>query len=189
MGKDTTFNWRINLQIKAPEVRLIGPDGKQIGVVSVSDALKKAEEEGLDLIEIAPKAKPPVAKITELGKFRYEEEKRLKKQKVGSKGSDLKEIRFSPFIAQHDYNVRVDRAKEFLADKNKVKLVIAFKGRQMGRKQFGYDLLEKIKSSLGDQIVVDMAPKFLGRHLAMIVSPTNKPLKTPNSESEAQIQK
>jgi translation initiation factor IF-3 len=168
------FNWRINHQIRAPQLRLIGSDGKQLGIVPISEALTKAHEEGLDLIEIAPNANPPVAKITEIGKFRYQEEKRLRKQKVGSKGSELKEVRFSPFIAQNDYNTRLGRVKEFLADKDKVRLVVVFTGRQMGSKQFGYSLLARIIKELGESIVTDMEPKFIGKHLIMTISPTNK---------------
>jgi translation initiation factor IF-3 len=155
-------------------VRVIGANGKQIGVLTIQKALAEANKAGLDLIEIAPKAKPPVAKIADFGKFRYQEEKRLKKQKKGSKGSELKEVRFSPFIAEHDYKVRYDRIREFLEEGNKIRVVVVFKGRHMGSKQFGYDLLKKIVDKLGETISVDMEPKFFGRHLAMVISPTNK---------------
>ena len=171
MRKLKKSNWRVNEQIRAPEVRVIDAEDKQVGVMSRDEALKKAKEAELDLVEIAPKAKPPVVKIVDFGKFAYREEKKLKEQKKKTKASDLKEVRFSPFIAENDYNVRLERIKEFLADKDKVKLVVKFKGRQMGSKQFGYKLFDKVLETLGDTVSVDMEPKFLGRHLSMIISP------------------
>lgn len=165
------FPWRTNERIFAPKLRVLAEDGKQIGILSKDEALLKAKELGLDLIEIAPKAKPAVAKIIEIGKFRYQEEKKFKKQKKASKASELKEVRFSPFIAENDFNTRLEKVKEFLAEKNKVKLVVVFKGRQLGSKSFGYNLLNKITLELKDGISVDMQPKFLGRHLVMIISP------------------
>ena len=177
------FNWRINNQIQAQEVRVIGPDKKQIGVMKLNEALAKANEAGLDLVEIAPTAKPPVVQIVELGKFKYEQEKRLRQEKKKTKASELKEIRFSPFIAQHDYQTRMVKIKEFLDESNKVRLVVVFKGRHMGSKQFGYDLLKKITSELGARIAVDMQPKFLGRHLVMGISPVKKSIRVKEPES------
>ena len=166
--------WRVNEQIRAVQLRVIDSEGQQLGVLPISQALQKAREEGVDLIEIAPKANPPVAKIIELGKFRYQEEKKLRESQKKTKAAELKEIRFSPFIAEGDYQTRLNRVKEFLVDGDKVKLVVVFKGRQLGSKQFGYSLFKKILGELGDSIVVDMEPKFIGRHLAMIVSPLKK---------------
>jgi translation initiation factor IF-3 len=143
-------------------------------VVKTTDALSKAMEEGLTLVEIAASAKPPVAKIVDYGKFRYQEEKKLKKQSKGAKGGELKEIRFSPFIGEADYAVRIKRVREFLGEKNKVKIVVVFLGRQMNSKPFGYKLIERIKADLGENISVDMEPKFLGRHLITIISPYAK---------------
>lgn len=156
-------------------MRVISPDGKQLGILSLSDALKKAGEYELDLIEIAPNANPPVAKIYDLGKFRYSEEKKMRKQKKGAKAGELKEIRFSPFIAQHDYLTRIERIKKFFEDRSKVKLVVAFKGREMGSKDFGYRLIEKIRQTFEGKIAVDMEPKFFGRNLVCIISPLANP--------------
>jgi translation initiation factor IF-3 len=166
--------WRINDNIRVPEVRLIGSDGKLVGVVKIGEALQKAKNEGLTLVEIAPMATPPVVKIVEFSKFRYQEEKKAKAIAKKQKGDELKEIRFSPFIAEGDYNTRLKRIKEFLAEKNKVKIVVVFMGRQMGSKPVGYSLIDKIKKELGEIIAVDMPPKFLGRHLVTIISPTVK---------------
>ena len=171
--KSVYINWRINHQIRASEVRVIGPDSKQIGVLKLTDALAEAEKQGLDLVEIAPLAKPPVVKIADLGKLRYEEEKKLKKEKKGQKGGDTKEIRFSPFIGEADYQTRLIRIKKFLAEKNKVRVVVKFGGRQMGSKDFGYKVLKRILND-ACSVNVDMEPKFLGRNLMMVISPTFK---------------
>ena len=130
-----------------------------------------------ELVEIAPKAKPPVVKIVDFGKFKYQQEKKLRKEKKKSKAIDLKEVRLSPFIGEHDFKTRLDRIKEFLLDKHKIRVVVKFKGRQMGSKKFGYDLLKKVLGEVGENIVVDMEPKFIGRHLTMVISPTTKSVK------------
>lgn len=160
-------------------MRVIGAKGKQIGVLKRDEALKKAREAKLDLVEIAPKAKPPVVKIVDLGKFRYQEEKKLRTQKKRVKAPELKEVRFSPFIGQADYDTRLMRIKEFLDERNKVRLVVKFKGRQMGSKQFGYNLLKRILNELGESVAADSEPKFMGRHLVMVISPTRKSAETP----------
>lgn len=166
--------WRVNENIHAPKVRVIDEKGKQIGLLDTGEALVRAKKVKLDLVEIAPNAKPPVAKIIEFGKFKYQEDKKLRKQKKGAKGGDIKEIRFSPFIGAADYETRIIRVKEFLNNKDKVRLVVKFKGRQMGSKQYGYDLLKRILDSFENQVSVDMEPKFMGRHLMMVISPVAK---------------
>lgn len=175
--RNTKLFWHLDYQIRAPEVRVIASDGKQLGVMKTDEALKQAKSEGLTLVEIAPTAKPPVAKIVDFGKFRYQEEKKLRTQLKKTKTSELKEIRFSPFIAENDYNTRIKRIREFLGDKNKVRLVVVFTGRQMGSKPQGYELLKRIIAELGEAISVDMTPKFLGKHLMMIISPVAKKVK------------
>jgi translation initiation factor IF-3 len=180
--KSLKLTWKVNNQIRAPEVRVIGSNGKQEGVLKIDVALKKAQEEGLDLVEIAPTAKPPVVKIVELGKFKYEQGKKLQKEKKKTKASELKEVRFSPFIADHDYKTRIGKIKEFLGENNKVRLVVVFKGRHMGSKDFGYKLFKRILDNFGDTVAVDMEPKFIGRHLIMTISPLKK-IKVGKSQS------
>lgn len=165
--------WRINENIRAESLRVIDDSGKQLGIITREEALDKAKEKSLTLVEIAPNANPPVAKIVEFGKFRYQEEKK-QRQVNKSKGGDIKEIRFSPFIAEHDFEVRFERVKEFLEERNKVRLVCVFKGRQMGSKQFGYDVLGRVTQRLRETINIDMEPKFLGKHLIMVISPLAK---------------
>ena len=137
------------------------------------------------MVEIAPLAKPPVAKIVEFSKFKYQEEKKARAIAKKQKGGELKEIRFSPFIAEGDYQTRLKRVREFLTEKNKVKLVVVFMGRQMGSKHMGYKLLERINKELGEDIAVDMKPKFLGRYLMTIISPVvSKKPATPKLKQE-----
>lgn len=173
MRKGKLF-FRTNTEIRAPQLRVIGEDGKQLDVISRDEALTLAQKASLDLVEIAPKANPPVAKIVNLGKFLYQEEKKQRAQQKKAKASELKEVRFSPFIAEGDFNTRIERVKEFIGEKNKVKLTVVFKGRQMGSKSFGYDLLKKVLVILGGSAHVDMEGKFIGRHLSMVISPTAK---------------
>jgi translation initiation factor IF-3 len=172
--KDILDNWKINQQIRADKVRVLDANKKLIGIMTLKEALEKCQELGLDLVEIAPKANPPVVRMIELGKFKYEQEKRLKKEKKGAKGGETKEIRFSPFIAEADFQNRLGRIREFLKDGNKVRIVVKFKGRQMGSKNFGYDIIKRVIAEVGMEINVDMEPKFLGRYLASVISPLNK---------------
>jgi translation initiation factor IF-3 len=174
--------WRLNERIPATTLRVLDSEGKQIGVISKDEAIKLAKDGGVDLVEIAPNAEPPVAKIIEFSKFKYQEEKKLKEAQKKSKPSDIKELRFTPFIGEGDYQTRLRRMDEFLKDKNKVKLAVYFKIKQLGSKQFGYNIFTRILKDLGDGINIDMKPKFLGRNLLMIISPTNTYGKTKNKE-------
>lgn len=173
--------WKINEQIRAPQLRVLGEDGKQIDVMDRDTALKRAREAGVDLVEIAGNANPAVAKIINFGKFLYQEEKKKKQGAKKAKGGEVKEVRFSPFIAENDYNTRLERVKEFLKDKNKVKLTVVFKGRQLGSKSFGYELLGKVNKTLEGTIHIDMEPKFIGRHLVMVISPKGQNAESKNA--------
>ena len=141
-----------------------------IGEMPRDEAVKKAHDEGLTLVEIAPNAVPPVAKIVDFGKFKYSEEKKLRAQAKGVKGGEVKEIRFSPFIGDNDFATRIKRIKEFFAEKNKVRVVVVFTGPQMRVKHVGFDVINKIKAEFGDNIITDMEPKFLGKHLMTVIS-------------------
>jgi translation initiation factor IF-3 len=165
---------RINEEIRAPELRVINDKGEMLGVMSSSDALAAAKKAGIDLIEIAPMAKPPVAKIIEYGKFKYIEEKKMREQKKKAKSAELKEVRLSPFIAEGDYMTRIRRMDRFLKGGHKVRVVVVFKGRHMGSRGRGYELMREVLDSLSHEVSIDMEPKFLGRHLAMVISPLKK---------------
>jgi len=171
--KNTNNNWQLNERITAESLRVLDAEGKQLGIFSKSEALKLAQEADADLIEIVPQAVPPVAKIIDFGKFKYQEEKKAKEAQKKSKPSELKELRFTPFIGEGDYQTRLKRIDEFLSQKNKVKIVVYFKIKQLGSKTFGYDIMGRVLKDLGDGINIDMKPKFLGRNLIMIISPTN----------------
>lgn len=173
MGKQNLF-WRTDFQIRTPSLRVIDSEGKMIGELRRDEAIAKAKDVGLTLIEIAPGANPPVAKIADFGKFRYAEEKKARAAAKKVKGGEVKEIRFSPFIGEADFEVRIKRIREFFEDKNKVKVVVVFKGPQMRVKQVGYNVINRIKSVFGDTIITDMEPKFLGKYLVTVISPTNK---------------
>ena len=173
MVKQNLF-WRTDFRIRAPALRVIDSEGKLVGVLSRDEAIAKAKDAGLTLVEIAPNATPPVAKIIDFGKFRYSEEKKARAQAKKVKGGEVKEIRFSPFIAENDFNVRIGRIKEFFEDKNKVRVVVVFRGPQMRVKHVGYDVINRIKKAFGDTIITDMEPKFLGKHLVTVISPLNK---------------
>lgn len=185
MKKYSLF-WPSNEQIRSATLRVIGSDDKQIGVISKDEALKLARKEGLDLVEIASKASPPVAKIVDYGKHRYREEKKLRESLKKSKTGELKEVRFSPFIGEADYQTKLKRTREFLEEKSKIRLVVVFKGKQMGSKQFGYQIFRRVLEELGEGINVDMEPKFLGRKLAMVISPTNRYGKTEKKQDKIQ---
>lgn len=161
----------------------MGSDGKLIGEMSRDEAIKKAKEEGLTLVEIAPNAVPPVAKIVDFGKFKYAEEKKARQQAKGVKGGEVKEIRFSPFIAENDFNIRLERIKEFFTEKNKVKVVVVFTGPQMRVKNTGYDVINRIKGALGDGVATDMEPKFLGKYLVTVISPVAKKRKVEDKNN------
>jgi translation initiation factor IF-3 len=169
LAKQKLF-WRTDYQIRAPSLRVIDSEGKLVGVLSVSEAVSKAKAEGLTLVEIAPNATPPVAKIVDFGKFRYAEEKKAREQSKKVKGGEVKEIRFSPFIAENDFKTRLGRIREFFEEKNKVRVVVVFRGPQMRVKNTGYDVINRILSEFGESVITDMPPKFLGKHLVTVIS-------------------
>jgi translation initiation factor IF-3 len=173
LGKINTF-WRTDYQIRASSLRVIDASGKLIGVLSKEEAIKKAKEANLTLVEIAPNAVPPVGKIVDFGKFKYAEEKKQRAQQKKVKGGEVKEIRFSPFIADNDFKVRIGRIREFFADKNKARVVVVFTGPQMRVKQTGYKVIHRILAEFGDTAATDMEPKFLGKHLITVISPISK---------------
>ncbi|EKD85410.1 MAG: hypothetical protein ACD_38C00033G0006 [uncultured bacterium] len=140
-----------------------------MGILTKTEALEKAKELGLDLIEIAPNADPPVAKITDFQKFRYEENKKERASKKGASAGDLKELWLSPRIAEHDLNVRLARTEEFLKGGHKVKLTVKFKGREMAHQELGYKVLQEAINLLGEKAAIEREPKMEGRKLSMIV--------------------
>ena len=160
----------INEQIRDREVRLIGPDGEQIGVVSSREAQKIADEAGLDLVKIAPNAKPPVCKVIDYGKYRYELARKEKDAKKKQKTVELKEIRLSPNIDTNDLNTKMNAAKKVLAKGNKVKITLRFRGREMAHMSSSKHILDDIAENLSDVAVVEKAPKIEGRSIGMVLA-------------------
>ena len=160
----------INEQIRDREVRLIGPDGEQIGVVSSREAQKIADEAGLDLVKIAPNAKPPVCKVIDYGKYRYDLARKEKDAKKKQKTVELKEIRLSPNIVTNDVNTKMNAAKKFLAKGNKVKITLRFRGREMAHMNSSKHILDDLAEQLSDIAVVEKAPKIEGRSIGMVLA-------------------
>lgn len=173
-GHQTKKFYRTNEHIFAKSLRVLDSEGKQLGVYQKFDALRMARELNSDLVEIAPLANPPVAKIIDFKKFLYQEEKKKREEKKKSKTSDTKEVRLGPFMSDNDLLVMTKRAREFLEDGNKVKLVVFFSGRQITHPEFGHKVLDKSLSILSDISKVERDRKLEGRKLIIIISPDKK---------------
>ena len=166
---------RINEEIRAREVRVITADGEQLGIMSGRAAQQLAVERHLDLVEIAPTAKPPVCKIMDYGKFRYEQQKREKEARKKQKTFDIKEVKLRPGIEDHDFNVKYKNAVRFLEDGDKVKVTIMFRGRELSHPELGEVLLNKMAEQLKEIAIVERVPKLEGKNMIMFVAP--KPAK------------
>ena len=163
----------INEEIRKKEVRLIDSDGSMLGVVSIDEAQQKAIDRNLDLVEIAPQADPPVCKIMDYGKYKFEMMKKEKEAKKKQKVVEVKEIRLSPTIDTHDFEFKAKNARKFLEDGDKVKATIKFKGRELNNTSFGANVLNKFAESLEDVGTADKEPKLEGRNMMLIISPKN----------------
>ncbi len=162
---------RINEEIKAKKVRLIGPNSEQIGIVSIEEALKKADEYNLDLVEVASNTEIPVCKLINYEKYRYEKQKREKEARKRQKSQELKEIRFGINISNHDLGIKLNKAKEFLKEKNKVKFSLILRGREHSRVGDALNLLNKIVEELNDIAKIEKEPKSEGRFFSMVLQP------------------
>ena len=162
---------RTNEQITASEVRVISSNGKQLGIISIREALNHAEDEGFDLVEVSPDATPPVCKIIDYGKLKYREQKSKKEAKKKQKTIEVKEIKMRPGIDTHDYNVKVKALSKFIGGGNKVKVSMRFKGREMEHQNLGFDLLKKLTAEVEEYAKVEVAPKFEGKQIMMILVP------------------
>ena len=160
----------INEQIRDREVRLIGQDGEQLGVMPITEAMKLAREAELDLVKIAPTAKPPVCKIIDYGKYRYEQARKEKEAKKKQKTIEIKEVRLSPNIDENDLNTKVNAAKKFIEKGNKVKVTLRFRGREMAHVQNSKQILDVFSERMADVAVVDKAPKMEGRSMTMFLT-------------------
>ncbi|MDR0582752.1 MAG: translation initiation factor IF-3 [Treponema sp.] len=165
---------RINEQIRVREVRLIRDEGERQGLMSTLEALEIARELGLDLVEVAPQAAPPVVKILDYGKFKFENEKRVRDSKKKQKLLKLKEIRMQPKIDEHDLDFKSKHVKEFLAEGNKVKVTVRFRGRELAHTELGLDVLKDVLARIEGDYVMDKPPSMEGRFMSMVLSPKSK---------------
>ena len=162
---------RSNNRINSPEVQVIASNGENLGIINTNKAISMAKEEGLDLIEIAPNAKPPVCKIIDMGKYKYEAQKKANKAKKRQKKIELKEIKLRPVTEKHDYNFKLKNALKFLSKGDKVKFTIRFKGRELQHSNLGHDLMNKIQEDIKLAGKVEMNPKFDGKQMIMVIQP------------------
>jgi len=162
---------QINEEITDKEVRLIGPDGTQLGIFSAAEALNIAIEHNLDLVKIAPTANPPVCKIMDYGKYCFEQAKRDKEAKKNQRVVEVKEIRMSPSIGLNDFNIKLKNGQKFLREGDRVKVTVRFRGREMSHTEIGEELLLRFASLCSDIATVDKSPKLDGRHMTMFLSP------------------
>ena len=164
--------FRRNNRIRVPEVRLIDEEGNQLGVVSTDDARAKAREAGLDLVEVAPEARPPVCKILDYGRFKYEAQKKEKRNKSGASASNLKELRVRPAISPHDLSYRLADGRKFLLAGHKVLVVCIFRGRQMAHPEHGHEVMRRVAEDLADIAKIETPAKLMGRRMSMLLAPT-----------------
>ena len=165
---------RINEQITAPKVRLIGAEGEPLGIVAVAEALRLADEAELDLVEIAPMAEPPVCRIMDIGKYKYAESKKQHEAKLKQKQIQIKEIKFRPSTDEGDYNIKLRNLIRFLEDGDKTKVTLRFRGREIAHQSLGMKLLERVKADLEEHGLVEQFPKMEGRQMVMVLAPKPK---------------
>jgi translation initiation factor IF-3 len=159
----------MNGEIRSRELRVIGADGEQLGVMSLAEARKVAEEAGVDLVEISPDANPPVAKVVDWGKYQYQQMKQQQKNRKSNKASELKQMRFGLKIGAHDLEIKLKKIREFLEEGHKVRIQVFFRGREMAHRELGYELIDRITEILGDTIVVEQKPQMAGRNLSITI--------------------
>ena len=162
---------KANERIRSPQVQVISSNGKNLGILNIKEAINAARQEGLDLIEISPNANPPVCKIIDIGKYKYDLQKKANKAKKKQKIVNLKEIKLRPVTEIHDYNFKIKNAQKFLSKGDKVKFTVLFKGREMQHTHLGHELMRRIINDINDLGKVEVQPKFEGRQIIMIVQP------------------
>jgi translation initiation factor IF-3 len=182
-GDPITTETRINDRIRVPEVRLVGPNGEQVGIVRIEDALRLAQEAELDLVEVAAQARPPVCKLMDYGKFKYESAQKARESRRNQQLTVIKEQKLRPKIDTHDYETKKRNVVRFLEGGNKVKVTIMFRGREQSRPELGYRLLQRLAEDVQELGVVEAAPKQDGRNMTMVIAPTKKPVKRAAAEA------
>jgi translation initiation factor IF-3 len=165
--KEANVNW----EIRSPEVRVIDADGKQVGILAVKEAIRLAEEQGLDLVEVAPGASPPVCRVMNYGKYKYQQNKRSQEAKKHQTVIHVKEVKVRPRTEEHDYQFKLRHILRFLEEGNKVKVSLLFRGREIAHPEFGREMLARIQESVKEKAVVEQTPRMEGRIMVMILSP------------------
>src|SRR4051812_48403923 len=181
-GGSITTELRINDRIRVPEVRLVGPGGEQVGIVRIEDALRLAQEADLDLVEVAPTARPPVCRLMDYGKFKYESAQKARESRRNQQLTVIKEQKLRPKIDKHDYETKRGHVIRFLEHGNKVKVTIMFRGREQSRPELGFRLLQRLADDVAELGFVEAAPKQDGRNMIMVLAP-HKSQKTPPKAS------
>lgn len=181
-GGSISTELRVNDRIRVPEVRLVGPGGEQVGIVRVEDALRLAAEADLDLVEVAPTARPPVCRLMDYGKYKYEAGQKARESKRNQTNTIIKEMKLRPKIDQHDYDTKKGHVVRFLKAGDKVKITIMFRGREQHRPELGYRLLQKLAEDVNDLGVVEAHPRQDGRNMTMVLGPLKK-----KSEAQAEV--
>ncbi len=176
---------RTNRRIKAREVRVIGPEGEQLGVLPVEQALARAQELGMDLVEVSPMAKPPVCKIMDYGKFKYLEKKKQNEAKKKQVVVQLKEVKLRPRTEEHDYDVKIKKVREFLKEANKARITVMFRGREMSHKELGQKVLQRVIEDLRDTAVIEATPRVEGRQMFMILAPNPRMLQAERDRARS----
>jgi translation initiation factor IF-3 len=178
-GDPITTETRINDRIRVPEVRLVGPNGEQVGIVRIEDALRLAQEAELDLVEVAAAARPPVCKLMDYGKFKYESAQKARESRRNQQLTTIKEQKLRPKIDKHDYETKRGHVRRFLEGGNKVKVTIMFRGREQSRPELGFRLLQRLAEDVSDLGIVEATPKQDGRNMTMVIAPNKKPQARP----------
>ncbi|HVP68175.1 MAG TPA: translation initiation factor IF-3 [Anaeromyxobacteraceae bacterium] len=188
-GKDqrTSRDARTNRRIKAREVRVIGPNGEQLGILAIDQALRIAQEDGLDLVEVSPLAKPPVCKIMDYGKFKYTEKKKQSEAKKKQVVVQLKEVKLRPRTEEHDYDVKIKKIREFLEEANKARVTVMFRGREITHRELGQKVLERVITDLKETAVIEAAPRMEGRQMFMILAPNPRMLQAQRDRAKSQL--
>lgn len=191
-GGPISIDPRINERIRVPEVRLVGAAGEQIGIVRIEDALRMALEADLDLVEVSPDSKPPVCKLMDFGKFKYEAAVKAREARKNQVNTVIKEMKLRPKIDQHDYETKKGHVERFLGQGDKVKITIMFRGREQSRPELGYKLLQRLAEDIGDSAIIESSPLQDGRNMTMVLAPAkrkssekSKQAKTSSVEAEA----
>jgi len=180
---------RTNRRIKAREVRVVGPEGDQLGVLPIDQALARAQELGMDLVEVSPMAKPPVCKIMDYGKFKYLEKKKQNEAKKKQVVVQLKEVKLRPRTEEHDYATKLKKVREFLEEANKARITVMFRGREMSHRELGQKVLQRVIEDLRDTAVIESAPRMEGRQMFMILAPHPRMLQASRDRAKAAAEK